>query len=769
MVAIFYIIFLVLSIIFLKQVLGFLTYFYKNPLQSNTYGDFIPSKKLNEEKNMIENKDGSFSAIIELEGFAYFKEEDIGKAEEQSFEIKNRAFNFNDLKEDVQIKFIFKRYKVKDGYNNRNFIEITANTSHTIVNNINRLLSGLFEFKPVHLVEDKLLNFIFFNCNLVEKPINLANANILADVCSYSQIQFYDMCGQLSNADISKYFKCFSFSFGSAIDSKYFATLITSNLEFDFVFNTKFFSKIKAQGILQEDKRNINSSNDASGDAGLLASFFSASNKKIAQLQEAQEIFDNEEANLCVGDVFLIIYADSVNELYDSAKLLKDMVSKFEIFLTEELKLLNFFFLQRLIGFKLHYTMKFLLPYLDTLIYAKKILSSTLVGLFDYIKMPSGLSKCDWGDAPICLLTTNYNNNYNFYLHVSEEKTAIGHGVIIAPSGGGKTTFLQYIMMGIIKNYKDVDVYSFDRFNGISVFSAWIGGVDVNFLELAINPLQVDLDLEENRDFLYNFLAMIAKPTSSQDYETLGAFVDTIALLPPQKRILSELFENNAIPPCVLKDNLEKWAVGNYAKYINAQQDKFELTSHMLNFQMDKILDDEELSAPIIYYIMFKIRQKAKATSRGHFIFIDESAKMLKNSFFTSQIEVLLQEHRKLRGCVWLAFQNPNAFLGDKKLKELILNQCQNQVLFSSDAINKDILEAMNINIATYLGLNDAIKSTQNKYFVLLKRPQENVILNVNLKNKLGDNLKFLSSSIEDVNKMKALTQEFGELWYEHF
>ncbi len=770
MLVIYYILFVFLALIFLKQMYSFLRYFYSQPLLTNTYAEFIPSRKIIEDY-IIENKNGSFSCVIEIKGYAYFRSEDLDKSNADNLAIKERALNFKGLKENIHIKFLFKRFKVKDGYQNRNLIEITSDNKIVLKENSNRLLNGLNEFKPYFLKNQELLDFLFLNANFVDKSLKQDNVIGIDDICSYSSVDFESTHGELSNFDAKKYFKCFSFNFGSEIDSQYFNKIVTADIEFDYIINSKFFSKLKGQKELSNDKKNITASADASssGKIGVLDSFLRVSNKKITEVQEAQEIIDNEDANLTVSDIFMIVFADSEEDLLLLTVKIKEIISKYEIFLVEETKLLNFFFLSRLIGFKLHNTMKFLIPYADSLVYAKKVLSSTIAGLSDFIDMPKGLSKCDWGVNPISSFSTNYNNLYRFYTHVSEEKAAVGHGVIVAPTGGGKTTFIQYLMKGILKNYNDVDVYSFDRFNGISVFTNWIGGKDINFLELAINPLQVDLEREDNKDFLNNFLSMIAKPEIPEDKEILKDFVNAISLLPKEHRILKELIENDTLPPCNIRDNLDIWVNGNYAKYINAKEDKFSLDSSMLNFQMDKILDDEELSAPIIYYIMFKIRQKARKSSRGHFVFIDESAKMVKNPYFQSQIEVLLQEHRKLRGCVWLAFQNPNAFLEEKKLRELVLNQCQNQLIFSSSAINDEVLNNLSINSSIYNELIETQKSNQNPYFVLLKRPNENVILNVNLKEKLGSDLKFLSSSVEDVNKMNKLMAEHGDRWYEYY
>lgn len=387
--------------------------------------------------------------------------------------------------------------------------------------------------------------------------------------------------------------------------------------------------------------------------------------------------------------------------------------------------------------------------------------------MFDYIDMPKGLTQCDWGKEPISTFSTNYNNLYNFYPHITESKASVGHGVIVAPSGGGKTTFVQYLMKGIIEKYKNVDVYSFDRFNGMSIFTNWIGGRDINFTNIAINPLQIDISTAENLEFLHNFLTMLAIPENPVEKTSLYEFGNLLSTLDFKDRILKNLV--HLISEESLKNKLEIWCTGKYAKFINAGEDRFNLDDNFLNFQMNEILDDEELSAPIIYYIMFKTRQKARNTSRGHFAFIDEAARMVKNPCFQAKIEELLLEHRKLGGCVWLAFQNPNSFLKDKNLKELILNQCQNQILFTSDAIKQETLDAFNIHFSIYNEVLTAQKTNDNPYYILLKRPNENVILNINLKEKMGENLKFLSSGKDDINKMKELQEKYGEKWHEHY
>ena len=294
----------------------------------------------------------------------------------------------------------------------------------------------------------------------------------------------------------------------------------------------------------------------------------------------------------------------------------------------------------------MHNTFKFLLPQADYLVYAKKVLSSTLAGMLDYINIPAGLNSCDWGNSCITTFNSSYNSIYNFNFHISKAPSALAHGIFVVPSGSGKTTLALYLIDGCLKNF-DIDIYIFDRFAGCEIFTKYKNHTLIDFDNQSINPLLLDLDIEENKLFLNNFLTMLADAQDALDIQIINNFVNSIALLDYSDRKLKEL-TNSLIPQSKVKDNMDKWINGKYSSYISELDISLD-DDNMYTFSMEKILDNEDL-APIIYFMMFKIQQKAKKTGRCHFIFIDEAAAMLKNPYFKDKIEILLQEHRKLRG-----------------------------------------------------------------------------------------------------------------------
>ena len=296
----------------------------------NSYASFIPSNFISD--SVIYNNNGSFSSVIKLDGFAYYQSGDLTKDIENNIILKNRALNFSNLKENIHLKFVFKKFESKIIY----AIEITAYDFDNLLEIASSLLSTLKNFNPSILTNNDLKNYLFYCINLVEKK--LINDDVkLSDLCSYSNVFFEKDYGVLDNIDTQKHFKVYSFNFGSTSHCDFFKALMFSNLQFDYIINTKFFNNFATKVSLSTDKKNINASKDKDGNITTTA-------KKVNELKEAQEILDNEEASLCVCDVFIILYAKNLEELDESSQILKDILNSFEILLTQETALLNFFF-----------------------------------------------------------------------------------------------------------------------------------------------------------------------------------------------------------------------------------------------------------------------------------------------------------------------------------------------------------------------------------------------------------------------------------------
>ena len=215
MLIILYIIISVVGLFLVTNIYNFLTNFYKKPFLVNTFAEFIPSDKIINNQ-YIKNNNGSFSAIIQFQGFSYFSSSDLIQSMEDNFKIKCRALNFNNLDDNLQLKFNFKKYlQDTNKYENLSYLEITAKQLNDLVENATRLLSSLSVYNPKILSNNDLLSYIFFNTNLIKKSFKLdeeIEEMQINDICSFSQVIFEKDYGLLQNIETKKYFKVFSFN-----------------------------------------------------------------------------------------------------------------------------------------------------------------------------------------------------------------------------------------------------------------------------------------------------------------------------------------------------------------------------------------------------------------------------------------------------------------------------------------------------------------------------------------------------------------------------
>ena len=182
---------------------------------------------------------------------------------------------------------------------------------------------------------------------------------------------------------------------------------------------------------------------------------------------------------------------------------------------------------------------------------------------------------------------------------------------------------------------------------------------------------------------------------------------------------------------------------------------------------MTKIQSNPETAAAVTTYIMHRIRSIGK-DGFPHLIFIDETAPMLEDPIFAKNVEVLLNEHRKLRGAVAVCFQNPN------KITPYIQNACKTKFLFVNTDANKEHYKDFNLTDFEWdyiKGVNRISKDLKRS--VLVKRNdercRESVILNIDL-SPLGNLLQIYRSGSEPLKLVRELQQQWGSSnWAEHY
>lgn len=415
------------------------------------------------------------------------------------------------------------------------------------------------------------------------------------------------------------------------------------------------------------------------------------------------------------------------------------------------------------------------IPENDFIVYKNNLLSSNLATLISLPEEKCGFENNDWGKGALQYYYTLGKNIYSFQLHETCEKESLAHSVVIAPSGSGKTTFFEHLIVGALKY--PISVFIFDRLLGTKIFTKSINGEYISISnDIYFNPF-VDNNVE-SKTFGYHFLQMLIENNAS--CEELSRAIDLIYTLPKEERILSEIidyiFPSNTqtkalIQPWINKDIYGSWFNGYIEKdgYKQAH-DVLDLeNNYLMAFDMTAIQQYPKLASVVTYYLMYRIRSMIRKLSKGHLIFIDETKPMLQDKFFKDQIEILLLEHRKLRGSINLCFQEPNA-IGKSGMQEIILQQCPTKLLFPNINAKKSEYDIFNLTELEWQFVKGRLPFQQQlKHSLLVKRNQYSVILNTDL-SSLNEMIMLYRSGSDAVMLVDELERKYGvNKWVKHY
>ena len=408
-----------------------------------------------------------------------------------------------------------------------------------------------------------------------------------------------------------------------------------------------------------------------------------------------------------------------------------------------------------------------------------KMLSRAVAAAFNFEKQPEGLSKCDWGEAPISVFPTYQGTAYQFQFHVTDEPTAVAHTIAIGPTGQGKTTLYSFLSGQALK-FEDLKVFFFDRHRGAEVFTYSIGGEYINFegdtkdkdashggRTAHLNPFRIE-DTPENRMFLRRWLREISLADDPQSEQEIARAITTaFDYLEPSKRTLKNLYKACFAPAGKMRRELFKWVDDNqYGALFNAEDDSLDLTARYNTFDFTYLFEDDALAPAVISYIMNRIQNITGRTAAPSLIIIDETAPMLANPEFRKNFVAGLQEGRKKRQAYLAAFQQPNVV--DKLgIGEVIRGQMQTQVFFRNAQARAEDYENWNLTPKEMAFIQGKIYK-EMRYAILFRKPAvgESVILNVSMSG-LGPYLQLFNSGRKAVLLAEELRKLHGDKFVE--
>lgn len=413
------------------------------------------------------------------------------------------------------------------------------------------------------------------------------------------------------------------------------------------------------------------------------------------------------------------------------------------------------------------------LPGYDDQARGMRLLSAECAVLTTLQATPTGRQDSDWGKGPIAIFETIDGSPYRFQFHADEgQKPPLGHFVMIAPSGGGKTTLATYLG-GSALRHEDVKVIFLDRHRGCEVATRALGGKYLMMDgsgNVGLNPFQLG-DTPGNRAFLRDWLALLAN-VKTTDYAMIEEIAEGVAIaydkaIGAEWRNLRFLRESVFSMAGELRKRLVPWTnIQAAGALVCAAEDTLDLSSRLVGMELTKVLESDQLAGPVISYLFHRIF--GEANGRPRLVFIDETEQCVRNEEFRPRYTSILQEGRKARIVVGSAFQRPNA-PDELGIGTVIRGQCPTVFFFRNAqaqetdyaqwALNKQELDFV-------MGRTLA----EHRFAVLLKRYNtgESVILNTDLR-RLGKYLNIFNSGRGAAILSERLHAEYGDDFVPHY
>lgn len=625
-------------------------------------------------------------------------------------------------------------------------IKITYATKYNLLQqNIDRALQGLGSFEPRQLNANEILNIYAEHINGFETNVNVGDIGILGDSYVASNVEFFKDYYVQDYNGVKKYKRIIAIK---AYDCEQISSLAINGLLYgDFEIDVNVYieriEKSKASAKLR-DKIKTNYKSPA-----------------VQELIDLKALLDSDRESMQFVTFNIICMEDSKEELNITSKFIVNALKENELIAVFET-------INQKPAFFSFFPSK---AYLN----ARKRLQITkaIATLILFEKDNIGFEKNSWGKYPLSVFKNQNKSPFLFNLHTkdTDDSNELGHTMIIGGTGAGKTTLMSWIMLNVLK-YENVNTLALDSANGLYSITKYLDGEYNGGESFSINPFSLK-DSQENRNFLIAWMSVLLNITNdnkeeAESYKKLTNVVnnlfDTLKKDDENHKefnIKEAYFAMEKLRNEGVEINLES-AKNN--KFFNSLRDSIDFKKNLTSINMDFISQNERDAGLIAFYMFHKMIYTSKTDNKGFFIFVDEALTYLKNKTIAERINFIITQARKLNGVIALAFQDLNQLDKIEQRDSFIANMGQ-FIIFPTK--NLEVFEKYNIQLSEtekFFLFNTPLHSRQ----VLVKNRilDTSNIISVDL-SKLGDNLKFLSSDADKVQKIKQLEASNPTQWRE--
>lgn len=256
----------------------------------------------------------------------------------------------------------------------------------------------------------------------------------------------------------------------------------------------------------------------------------------------------------------------------------------------------------------------------------------------------------------LAVFGNRYGGRFNFSSHVDQ----VGHMLIIAPTGNGKSTFVNFCLSQF-QRYGNVRTVIFDRNRSCEVVTKMHGGkhIDLKKKETRLNPLSMMKDgTPDGRTWVREFIL--------RRFEEGGFVADTEDRL-SLDTALAQLDESNepvsmsklaVLVSKKLEWQLSEWLEGRPYGMFDNEEDDLSI-SDWTTIEMSSILSVDRIARAFIDLVFRKIFTSLDGTPT--FIYIEEASFLVNDARFAPMIDEWLKAIRSRNGFLWMSIQSPES------------------------------------------------------------------------------------------------------------
>lgn len=484
------------------------------------------------------------------------------------------------------------------------------------------------------------------------------------------------------------------------------------------------------------------------------ARMISAGDLSQSQVDELADALDDLTANRIVAGhhhFSLIVHAPTIGQLDDHLKEADSALKDAYLIVAREDLGLEASFWAQLPG-NLSYRTR---PALIT--------SRNFSGFSSFHNYPSGhIAGNHWGPA-LALFPTASRTSYSFSFHNRGGQTPPGNGLVVGPTGTGKTVTMGF-MLAMAEKYGGRRVF-FDKDYGASIMVKANGGIYSAIkkgVPTGFNPLQME-PTTSNIEFCKTLFKRIAEMSGGAltpgEIAQISDGVDGItgSTIPLAERTITEMLPfMDATQASGPVKRLKRWAAGGDRSWVfDNPVDTLNLEADYLGFDMTEVLDDDELRTPIALYIVHRIKSLIDGTRI--ILNFDEGWKYARDPILALDLEDFFRTIRKQNGIIIFGTNDPGD-VSKKDVGEVIMQQSQWQLYFPNPkARRKHYIDNMDLTEKEF----DIVRNLPSRSF-LIKRGVTSTVVELDLAT-MEDELAVLSGTTGNVKLLDRIIQSAGD------